>query len=50
MSVALPRFETAPVAARKSIALVGGHSGAEVVLITDDSDTFVRKTAHAVRQ
>ncbi|HTT97875.1 MAG TPA: phosphotransferase [Rhizomicrobium sp.] len=46
MNFALPRIESAPVAARKSIALVGGHSGAEVVLITDDSDTFVRKTAH----
>jgi aminoglycoside phosphotransferase len=46
MNLALPRIESAPVAARKSIALVGGHSGAEVMLITDDSDTFVRKTAH----
>jgi len=46
MNLALPRIENVPVAARKSIALVGGHSGAEVVLITDDSDTFVRKTAH----
>ena len=46
MNFALPRIEGLPVAARKSIALVGGHSGAEVVLVTDDSDTFVRKTAH----
>lgn len=46
MNLALPRFDTVPAAALTSIALVGGHSGAEVTLLTDESDTFVRKTAH----
>lgn len=45
MNLALPRFDTVPAAALTSIALTGGHSGAEVLLFTDESDTFVRKTA-----
>ena len=44
MNLALPRAEFAPAPAR-AIALTGGHSGAEVVLHTDDSDTWVRKSA-----
>jgi len=45
MNVALPRFDIVPATARTAIALVGGYSGAEVTLLTDESDTFVRKTA-----
>ena len=46
MNLALPRFDTVPAAALTSIALTGGYSGAEVTLLTDESDTFVRKTTH----
>ena len=42
MNLALPRAE---FAATRAIALTGGHSGADVVLHTDDSDTWVRKSA-----
>lgn len=44
MNLALPRIEFAPA---RAIALTGGHSGADVVLHTDDSDTWVRKSAAA---
>jgi len=46
MNLALPRAEFAPAHAR-TVALTGGHSGADVVLHTDDSDTWVRKSAAA---
>jgi aminoglycoside phosphotransferase (APT) family kinase protein len=45
MSFAAPRLETASETALTSIALQGGHSGADVILYTDDRDTFVRKSA-----
>jgi aminoglycoside phosphotransferase len=46
MNLALPRAEFAPTRS-PAIALTGGHSGAEVLLYTDDSDTWVRKSAAA---
>lgn len=45
MSLAFPRAVPAPETALRSIALQGGHSGADVILYTDDTDTFVRKSA-----
>ena len=44
MNLALPRVEFEHAHAR-AIVLTGGHSGADVVLHTDDSDTWVRKSA-----
>ena len=46
MNLVLPRAEFTP-ARSPAIALTGGHSGAEVLLYTDDSDTWVRKRAGA---
>ncbi len=45
MSLPLPREVLRPSADLKAHVLQGGHSGAEVILYTDEADTFVRKRA-----
>jgi hypothetical protein len=45
VNLAVPRIDAAPRTALTSIALQGGHSGADVILYADDRDTFVRKSA-----
>jgi aminoglycoside phosphotransferase len=49
VNLALPRAGLAPEAALRTIALQGGHSGADVILYTDDTDTFVRKSSGLVQ-
>jgi aminoglycoside phosphotransferase (APT) family kinase protein len=45
VSQPLPRLAPQENVGLKTYVLQGGHSGAEVILFTDDADTFVRKSA-----
>jgi len=45
VNLPLPRQVSRPSADLKAHVLQGGHSGAEVILFTDEADTFVRKSA-----
>ncbi len=45
MNLPLPRQVSCASADLRAHVLKGGHSGAEVILFTDEADTFVRKSA-----
>lgn len=45
MSLPLPRQASRASGDLKAHVLQGGHSGAEVILLADEADTFVRKSA-----